>query len=668
MKAVLYTPLPWLAGDLCDVLRLFWPVEGYAVAATAPQTPAQAAKAQFTATPITPDMEPLTHTFDTVGGQWRCVFTFRGQRVSRTMPLPHAFAAASPSAGDNAGSDAPSACAGKAAGERSPAYTGDTQGAADVAAMPSGVSTAHSTAIPTPESIAYTIAAPSPESTTPAAATPTPESTAYTIAAPTPESATPAAATPSRESTAYTIATPSRESATPAAAAPSPESTANPDGDTATPDPTQSIGNAPLPTTQEYAASGDAVANSALLERRLQKRLCKLTLYELAKQLTGARLPWGSLTGIRPTRLVYEGLADGLPLDAAAASLTTLFDVAPEKAALLRRIVAVQQTLPAPSPAEADVYISIPFCRTRCAYCSFPGEALGAPQHTAAYLEALYQEMRQTAALMRAQGLTLRALYIGGGTPTALAEADFETLLAETAACFPHPFEFTVEAGRPDTITSGKLAAMLRQRVTRVSINPQTMNDDTLRRIGRDHTAAQTVETYQLARAMGFANINMDVIAGLPGETAADFARTMEGIQALMPDSLTVHTLAIKRASRLHQQAHTPAAAQEVTRMVWLGEQAATRMGMAPYYLYRQKYMAGQQQNVGYAKPGAACLYNVDIMEEVNTVLACGAGAISKRVLQAQGLRITRAPNVTNVSVYTQRVADMMARKAALFQ
>ncbi len=620
MKAVLYTPLPWLASDLCDVLRLFWPVEGYAVAVTAPQTPAQAAKAQFTATPITPDMEPLTHTFDTVGGQWRCVFTFRGQRVSRTMPLPHSFAVASPSAGENAGIDAPTACAGKAAGELSPANTGDTQGTADIAAIPGGVSTAHSTAILNPESRAYTIAAPSPESATPAAATPTPESTA------------------------------------------------NPDGDTATPNPPQPDGNAPLLATQESAASGDAVAASALLERRLQKRLCKLALYDLAKQLTGARLPWGSLTGIRPTRLVYEGLADGLPLDAAAASLTTLFDVAPEKAALLRRIVAVQQTLPAPSPAEADVYISIPFCRTRCAYCSFPGEALGAPQHTAAYLEALYQEIRQTAALMRAQGLTLRALYIGGGTPTALAEADFETLLAETAACFPHPFEFTVEAGRPDTITSGKLAAMLRQRVTRVSINPQTMNDDTLQRIGRDHTAAQTVETYQLARAMGFANINMDVIAGLPGETAADFARTMDGIQALTPDSLTVHTLAIKRASRLHQQAHTPAAAQEVTRMVWLGEQAATRMGMEPYYLYRQKYMAGQQQNVGYAKPGAACLYNVDIMEEVNTVLACGAGAISKRVLQAQGLRITRAPNVSNVSVYTQRVADMMARKAALFQ
>ena len=174
MKAVLYTPLPWLAGDLCDVLRLFWPVEGYAVAVTAPQTPAQAAKAQFTATPITPDMEPLTHTFDTVDGQWRCVFTFRGQRVSRTMPLPHAFAAASPSAGDNAGIDAPSACAGKTAGERSPANTEDTQGTADVAAMPNAVSTARSTAILNPESKAYTAATPSRESATPAAATPTP--------------------------------------------------------------------------------------------------------------------------------------------------------------------------------------------------------------------------------------------------------------------------------------------------------------------------------------------------------------------------------------------------------------------------------------------------------------------------------------------------------------
>ncbi len=533
MKVALYTPLPRLAGDLCDVLRLFWPVDGYAVKATAPLTAEDAAKAQYTATPITPDMEPLTHIFTEHAGVWQCSLTFRGQSITRAMPVPSA-------AEDHAARLQPSVPGDAAAPQRPPQ---------------------------------------------------------------------------------------------PAPAAPAPGEPAD-----------------------------------AITTRRLQKRLCKLALYDLCKQLTGTRPPWGSLTGIRPTRLVYEGLEQELSLEAAAARVAAAFDVAPPKAELLRRIVAVQQTLPAPSLAQADVYVSIPFCRTRCAYCSFPGEALGSPAHTAAYLQALFLEMRATAALLRDQGLALRALYIGGGTPTALNEPDFAALLAEAAACFPDPYEFTVEAGRPDTITPGKLAAMTRHRVTRVSVNPQTLNDETLRRIGRDHTAAQTAEAFALARSMGFANINMDVIAGLPGETPADFARTMEGIQALHPDSLTVHTLAIKRASRLHLEAHTPAPAEAVAQMVAMGEDAAARMGMEPYYLYRQKYMAGQQQNVGYARPGAACLYNVDIMEEVSAILACGAGAISKRVFQDRGLRIERAPNVSNVTVYGQRVAEMIARKAELFR
>jgi oxygen-independent coproporphyrinogen-3 oxidase len=259
-------------------------------------------------------------------------------------------------------------------------------------------------------------------------------------------------------------------------------------------------------------------------------------------------------------------------------------------------------------------------------------------------------------------------VYIGGGTPTALDQPGFARLMERTCVLFPGGYEFTVEAGRPDTITRGKLQTLLDFGVTRISINPQTMNDKTLARIGRDHTAEQTIRAFLLARDMGFANINMDVIAGLPGEGVEDFARTMQGILRLEPDSLTVHTLAIKRSSRLNLEGAALPDGNAAARMVLLGEEAAQAMGMTPYYLYRQKYMAGQQQNVGYARPGAACLYNVDIMEENTSILACGAGAISKRVFPDRELRIERAPNVSNVAVYVSRVKDMMERKAGLFQ
>jgi len=497
MKILLKTPLPRYANELLEVLKLFAPVEDFAVEPTAPQTAEDEAKAQFTASPATADMETLTHTFSEENGLWRCRFTLRGESAERALPVPE----------------------------------------------------------------------------------------------------------------------------------------------------------------------GDALASG-----RLKKRLCKLTLYDLCKLLTGKRPPWGSLTGIRPTRLVYENLAAGMSLKDASTALTETFDVSASKAELLRRIVAVQQTLSKPDPAEADVYVSIPFCRTRCAYCSFPGEALGKGERTAPYLRALFQEMDATSALMKKRGLRLRALYIGGGTPTALNEESFAALLEHTATCFPAPMEYTVEAGRPDTITRGKLAAMRAFGVGRISVNPQTMNDSTLRAVGRDHTAQQTEDAFGLARELGFTDINMDVIAGLPGETPGDFAHTLSRIAQLNPDSLTVHTLAVKRSSRLHLEGFRLPEADAVAEMTDLGEQTAGMLGLSPYYLYRQKYMAGQQQNVGYARPGAECLYNVDIMEETASILACGAGAISKRVLMNHDLRIERAPNVTDVEAYIARVDEMAARKEALFR
>lgn len=415
------------------------------------------------------------------------------------------------------------------------------------------------------------------------------------------------------------------------------------------------------------AAPGGDGEHLAVALKRVRKRLCKLSLYRLLKELTGAHPPWGALTGIRPTRLLCQAMEEGRSMEEAERYLESFFDVTPEKAALLARIVREQQKLPAPCTAQADVYISIPFCRTRCAYCSFPGEAVGRGGRIAPYLEALFGEMREGARLMERCGLSLRALYVGGGTPSALGEEDFARLMDEVTARFPGAREYTVEAGRPDTITRGKLLALKRLGIGRISINPQTMNDETLRLIGRDHTARQTCEAFALARELGFDDINMDVIAGLPGEDEAAFARTMEAVRRLAPDSLTVHTLAIKRSSRLNlERAPLPDPAVAAA-MVRLGEETAEALGLAPYYLYRQKYMAGQQQNVGYARPGAACLYNVDIMEETTSIVAMGAGAISKRVLPDRELRIRRAPNVTNVSVYIDRVQEMARRKEILF-
>ena len=413
-------------------------------------------------------------------------------------------------------------------------------------------------------------------------------------------------------------------------------------------------------------AGGDA-EHDAVERKRVIKRLCKLTLYELLKNMTGHQPPWGSLTGIRPTKLVYNALDRGMTLEEAQKHLEDVYDVSPEKSDLLRRIVVEQQKLPAPSVDEADVYISIPFCRTRCAYCSFPGEAVGKGKMIPPYLKALQWEMEQAARLLGASGLKLRALYVGGGTPSALNEEQFDWLMNETMRLFPGAREYTVEAGRPDTITRGKLETLKRLGVGRISINPQTMNDETLRVIGRDHTAQQAVDAFLMAREMGFDDINMDVIAGLPGETAEHFRHTMDVIRELRPDSLTVHTLAIKRSSRLNLEKTPLPEGSVAAEMVRMGQETADALGLEPYYLYRQKYMAGQQQNVGYARPGKACLYNIDIMEETTSILAMGAGAISKRVFPDRELRIERAPNVTNVSVYIDRVEEMARRKEILF-
>jgi len=412
-------------------------------------------------------------------------------------------------------------------------------------------------------------------------------------------------------------------------------------------------------------ATGDARLDE-LHRKRAVRRLCRQTLYQLLKKATGIHPPWGAMTGIRPTRLFYEALEQGVPEAEVPDRLMESFDLLWEKADLLAETVSSQQKMQPPDDAQADLYIGIPFCTTRCAYCSFSSGEIGDGHLVEPYLNALIREMRSGRRTLDAAGKRPRALYIGGGTPTSLTAAQLERLLNEARTLFPEANEWTVEAGRPDTLDREKLKLIHNLGMTRISINPQTMHDETLRRIGRAHTAAQVVDAYRMAREIGISDINMDIIAGLPGEDTAAFDKTLAWARELQPQSLTVHTLAIKRTSRLQTEGVSPSNVDEVASMVQAGKRTAECMGMKPYYLYRQKHMTGNLENVGYALPGYACQYNVDMMEETTHILAFGAGAISKRVYPEEG-HIERAPNVSNIEVYLQRAEEMAERKHRLF-
>ena len=415
----------------------------------------------------------------------------------------------------------------------------------------------------------------------------------------------------------------------------------------------------------ETGEATQAVVTGGLVEKRLLKRAVKTACYRLMKRLTGMQPPWGSLTGIRPTRLMYELAEEGITGEAAERELQRRFDVSADKARLLSDILAMQKGVIDPPEDTFDLYIGIPFCTTRCAYCSFASGELGDGHLVEPYLAALETEIRESARLIREMGLHVRAAYMGGGTPTALSAGQLARLLDCAQEHFPGAVEWTVEAGRPDTITREKLTALREHEITRISVNPQTFSDETLRLIGRAHTAQDTLDAFSLAREMGFHHINMDLIAALPGESEDDFARSLRTTMNLHPESITVHTLAIKRSSRLHEQGYAQVGAEQAARMVDFARQSLREEGYFPYYLYRQKYMAGNLENVVYALPGHACLYNIGNMEETARVLALGAGSITKWLFPRQR-RIERAPNVRNIEQYIDRVDEMVRRKRAL--
>lgn len=420
------------------------------------------------------------------------------------------------------------------------------------------------------------------------------------------------------------------------------------------------------PTCTFVTLRGEAVTGGGLEEKRQIKRLIKRCCYRLLKEVTGRRPAWGSLTGIRPTRLYYQQMEGGKSREEARTALAALFDLSEEKLDLLDEIITAQEGLIGRPQNACDLYIGIPFCTTRCSYCSFSSGEIGNGRLVEPYLSALFHEIDLCSEMARDMGLDIRVGYIGGGTPSSLTTAQLDRLLEHMQRRFGTLSELTVEAGRPDTLDREKLAMLRSHPVTRISINPQTMNDETLRVIGRAHTAQQTIDCYELARSLGFDDINMDVIAALPGEDYGMFAHTLDVIRALNPDSLTVHTLAVKRSSRLHEQKYQQQE-EDVARMVALGRETAHAMGMRAYYLYRQKYMAQNLENVGYARPASICRYNIDNMEETTSVLALGAGGISKCVMR-QEEKILRAPNIANIEQYIDRVDEMAARKREAFE
>lgn len=409
--------------------------------------------------------------------------------------------------------------------------------------------------------------------------------------------------------------------------------------------------------------------HAADAERTEKKNLLKQLIYRSLSGYLKKELPWGTLTGIRPTKIPMTMLEEGKSEAEIMDDMKAAYFISEEKGRLAIEIAKREKELLSTLHYKDgySLYIGIPFCPTTCLYCSFTSYPICVWKNRVhEYLDALEREMAYVSEAYHDK--ILDTVYIGGGTPTTLEAEELDRLLTDIKKYFDmsRVQEFTVEAGRADSITREKLRVLKRHGITRISVNPQTMKEETLRLIGRQHTVEQVKEAFVLAREEGFTNINMDIILGLPGETKEDVRRTAEEIKKLHPDSLTVHSLAVKRASKLSQwiEEHGISTLNNTDLTMEIAAQAAADMGMEPYYLYRQKNMSGNFENVGYAEPGKFGIYNILIMEEKQTIVALGAGSITKRVF-ADG-RIERCDNVKDVGLYIERIDEMIERKRRL--
>ena len=402
---------------------------------------------------------------------------------------------------------------------------------------------------------------------------------------------------------------------------------------------------------------------------RLTRRILQQSYYLAAVQLLPEAPPWGALSGVRPTKLATKVLLEGGREQDADRMLRDVYFVTPERRRLC--LDASRHTLEAArllAPDDLSLYIGIPFCPTRCAYCSFVSESVERfGEFLPPFLDCLIREIEYTGALLKRSGWHIRSLYIGGGTPTTLSTPQMTRLLDAIGTHFDlsRSLEFTVEGGRPDTLDLAKLRAIRAGGATRISINPQTMSDSVLRAIGRRHTAAEAVEAFQMAREAGFDDINMDLIAGLPGDTPASFSETVRQVLALEPSNVTVHTLALKKGADLFQRRVTLPTREDVAQMLDASGRQLRAAAFEPYYLYRQKYMSGSFENVGWCRAGYTGYYNIYMMEELHSILSLGGGGMNKINLPAGALE--RFHNPKYPQDYIQRIDTVLRQKDEIF-
>ena len=381
---------------------------------------------------------------------------------------------------------------------------------------------------------------------------------------------------------------------------------------------------------------------------RVRQRIIRFAFYDAGVAALGYEPPWGALTGVRPVKLPTRWMADGMTPDEAKKQFVEEYRVTPSRADLAMDCavasLSVKQSL---RSDELSLYIGIPFCPTRCAYCSFiSADVKGALAMVEPYVEALCREIEEAGRQLKSKNLHIRTAYMGGGTPTTLSAQQMDRVLSavETHLPMERCHEFTVEAGRPDTITAEKLAVLKNHGIHRISINPQTMENSVLQCMGRAHTAEEIEDAMALAKAHYGGMVNMDLIAGLPSDTVEGFCRTLDRVLAMEPANITVHTLALKKGARLMEQRGQLCSDEDVANMLACAESALLGAGYRPYYLYRQKYMSGSFENVGWCKPGTRCDYNIVMMEELQSVLSLGAGGITKLVEPSTG-KIERLNN-----------------------
>ncbi len=413
----------------------------------------------------------------------------------------------------------------------------------------------------------------------------------------------------------------------------------------------------------DYYYSTDNIQNEKMLKKAFDAAVTK-SFCHAAMKIKRINLPWGVMSGIRPAKNVRELLESGIKEDELMPLLTSLYEVEPEKAQLAMTVAQNEkEILKKAKPDSVSIYVGIPFCPTRCLYCSFVStDVRFSGKYMDRYVELLLKEIEKTADVLKKTNQTVQNIYIGGGTPTTLSEKHLSMLLEKLSLLIPPDGldEFTLEAGRPDTITPEKLLCAKQGGVSRISINPQTMNQKTLERVGRAHTPQMTEEAFKMARDAGFDNINMDLIAGLPGESFEDFKYSLDKVLEMNPENITVHSMCVKRSADFRFSGEELATGKLMNSMLSYTQERMKETGRIPYYMYRQKNISGNLENVGYSKPGFMSFYNINIMEETQTIIAAGCGGSTKIVKDG---KITRIFNFKDPKTYIDRFDEILSKK-----